>query len=404
MDKKRVLIFAEYIGENHNSTAYYWSQIVKNLSDRYQVLLIAPENVHSLEFVEKYGISSRLVKYAKYNKNSLLSRLWGQMRQSMRFMAAIRREVKNCDLVFSGTNPIIAMGLMSVVVKIHKFKWLVLVHDVFPNNLVPARIVKPKGAVYGFLALLSRAMYAAPTHLISIGRDMKVLLADKTRRPDDITYIPNWASTDVIRPVPKKDNPVLQKLGWTESNTLVFQFFGNLGRLQGISNLLRAIDKTKSERARFLIIGDGSEQAYVIAEAEKINNLWGYKRVCYYGTISLADNTVGLNACDISLVTLSADMYGLGVPSKAYFSLAADKPILCVGDLGAELHQMVEEFPIGWFVEADKEDALAETIDLIADAPASSLRLKESPRNILQDHFSELRALDRIEQVVEKLV
>lgn len=141
MTKKRVLVFAEYIGENHNSTAYYWSQIIKHLSDTYEVILVAPENRHSVEFIEKYAISAYLVKHAKHNKNSLLSRLYGQIHQSARLMAVIRRELKRSDLVFSGTNPILAMGAMSVLYKLHKCKWLVLVHDVFPNNLVPARII-----------------------------------------------------------------------------------------------------------------------------------------------------------------------------------------------------------------------------------------------------------------------
>nr|WP_086938991.1 glycosyltransferase family 4 protein [Thaumasiovibrio occultus] len=403
MTKKRVLVFAEYIGENHNSTAYYWSQIVKYLLGGYEVILVAPENSHSVEFVEKYGIAARLVKHAKHNKNSLLSRLWGQLRQSARFMAAIRQELKQCDLVFSGTNPIVAMGLMSIVAKLNKCQWLVLVHDVFPNNLVPARIIRPGGMAYRVLARFSRSLYSTPTHLISIGRDMKALLAEKTGKPEHITYIPNWASAEVIQPVRKADNSVLRKLGWTASDTVVFQFFGNLGRLQGIQNLLDAIDMTQSERARFLFIGDGSEQAKVIAAAEKINAQWGYQRVCYYGTIPLSENSAGLNACDVSLVTLSSQMYGLGVPSKAYFSIAADKPILCVGDEGSELHQMVKEFPVGWFVDADKAYALASQIDRIADSPQSELT-SVSPRVILNQYFSEQQALEQIERVVRQLV
>lgn len=404
MTKKRVLVFAEYIGENHNSTAYYWSQIIKHLSDTYEVILVAPENRHSVEFIEKYAISAYLVKHAKHNKNSLLSRLYGQIHQSARLMAVIRRELKRSDLVFSGTNPILAMGAMSVLYKLHKCKWLVLVHDVFPNNLVPARIIRSGGMVYRIFTRFSRFLYSTPTHLISIGRDMQSLLAEKIGSLNNITYIPNWASSEVVLPSDKKDSPILKQLGWVDSDTVVFQFFGNLGRLQGIPNLLQAISQSQSERARFLFIGDGSEQCKVVAAAEKINDDCGYQRVCYYGSIPLSQNSVGLNACDISLVTLSSQMYGLGVPSKAYFSLTADKPILYVGDEGSELHQMVDEHPVGWFVEADKPIVLATQIDSIANEFYLNKSSFASPRAISVQYFSEQQALDRIKQVVRQLI
>ena len=43
---------------------------------------------------------------------------------------------------------------------------------------------------------------------------------------------------------------------------------------------------------------------------------------------------------------------GLRCPGKAYFSMAADKPILYVGDVGSELQLLVSEAQLGGFVKA----------------------------------------------------
>jgi hypothetical protein len=65
-------------------------------------------------------------------------------------------------------------------------------------------------------------------------------------------------------------------------------------------------------------------------------------------------------------------MKGLGVPSKAYFSLAADRPILYIGDEGSELHLMIQANPeLGWFCKSADPTALAATITAICETPQS---------------------------------
>ncbi|TOR19465.1 glycosyltransferase WbuB, partial [Vibrio parahaemolyticus] len=105
MSRKKVLILAEYIGENHNSTAYYWSQIVKKLQQEYDVILITPDTEYARGFSKQYTVETRYVKFAKHNKNSLISRLKGQLSQTRSFIRAVKVELKSVDLVFSGTNP-----------------------------------------------------------------------------------------------------------------------------------------------------------------------------------------------------------------------------------------------------------------------------------------------------------
>lgn len=401
--KNRVLILTEYIGENYNSTAYYWSQIVKYLkNNNYDVLLITPENEHSIEFTLKYNVNVKFVKLTKYNKNSLLSRLIGQIMQTFRFMMTVKNECALTDLLFSGTNPIITMVSLTILKIRYKFKWLVLVHDVFPNNLVAAGIISEKNFVYRLLSFVSTKMYSSANEMICIGRDMQVLLQTKTGKQHCIHYIPNWSSTEKIFPLAKSENNIIIDLCW--QSEVVYQFFGNMGRLQGIDNLLDAISKTSNSNARYLFIGCGSESSRVQTAIDRINKECGYIKAYFYGRLDLEKNQVGLNACDVSLVTLSSNMLGLGVPSKAYFSMAADKPILYVGDINSELAQLVSEHPIGWFCEPEQPMLLAELIDNITKEFSNNNVSLKQPRAVLIANFSEEMALDKIERVVRSTI
>ena len=53
---------------------------------------------------------------------------------------------------------------------------------------------------------------------------------------------------------------------------------------------------------------------------------------------------------NVAIVSLAKGMRGLAVPSKAYFSLAANKPILAIADKNSELELLINENKnIGWF-------------------------------------------------------
>lgn len=396
--KKKVVILAEYVGENHNSTAYYWSQITKYLNDDYEILLIAPENKHSLDFASRYSIKTKFVKLAKYDKNKLLSRLLGQVKQTLSFLSVINKEICSADLLFSGTNPIVTMACLAALKLRYKFQWLVLVHDVFPNNLVPAKVISPNSFLYKVLIYLSKKMYSSPDKMICIGRDMKKLIQDKTGKDEKIYYIPNWASTEKITPSAKSENKVITDLCWDDE--VVYQFFGNMGRLQGMDNLLKAIQQSKHQEARYVFIGSGSEADWVKDTIQKINDDCGYNKAYFYGPLDLEKNQMGLNACDVSLVTLSENMLGLGVPSKAYFSMAADKPILYVGDRDSELFILLSEYQVGWTCEPSQPERLALQLDSVTEMLLNNDIPKMQPRKLLIENFSEVLALTKIERVV----
>ena len=171
------------------------------------------------------------------------------------------------------------------------------------------------------------------------------------------------------------------------------------GRVQGLDNLIEAINHMKElENAKFVFMGDG---AYVEMLKSIISEL-GKENIIYYGKVEQQQKSLGLNACDISIVTLADGMLGLGVPSKAYYSMAADKPLFCIMDKESEIYTMVDENNMGWVVEPKNIQEVAQTLDqAVKEFNNNNFN---SPRKILIERYSDTKSIDKLISIVRSYI
>lgn len=57
-------------------------------------------------------------------------------------------------------------------------------------------------------------------------------------------------------------------------------------------------------------------------------------------------------------------MYGLGVPSKSYYNMASQKPLLYIGHKDTEIAKVINDNKIGWICDSSNAQLLANTIDI----------------------------------------
>lgn len=387
----RVFVVSEYVHEDQNSTGHIWEKVIGRVSLSESVGVIAPRVSPNGELIAK-GVMDLRFTHRLFNKNKLSSRLFGQFWLTLKFAWRILLAVRGGDLVLSGTNPTALLMVLPLLRRILGFKWILLVHDVFPENMVPAGIVRKEQFLYKVLSVFFSKVYSAADKLLVIGRDMEELMAQKVSDPKKIAFVPNWASDKDVEPVEREEFFFSEKDAWKEA--VVFQFFGNLGRLQGIENLLRAIGLVKNSRAIFLFIGEGA----MAKKVEEFARASPGKNVIYHKAIPLSKKNIGLAACDVALISLEKGMFGLGVPSKTYYSMAADKPLIAIMDEGSEISRLIDEYDIGWHCQPDDPQALATLIDRVTN---ENLALKRGrPRQVLQAHFAEDKVLDLFYQQV----
>jgi len=393
---RNIFILSEYINKAENSTGYYWSGIIQSLAKNFGKLsVICPQQDHQ-DFVSKGSVDCLYVERSNFSDERLFTRVLGQLIQSVRFAFRLMRRVKENDIVICGTNPTLFVLLMPLLKKCRNFNWILIVYDLFPDNLVPAKILANDGAPFFFLRAYCNWAYRLADRIIVIGRDMQSLVDKKTYPNVRTKLIANWANPNEISVVAKKDALFINDLGWQDK--VVFQFFGNIGRVQGVGNILSAISHVSDPRAAFLFIGDGamvSELKDFIVSNPAIS-------IAYFGPISIDERNYALAACDVAIVTLAPGMYGLGVPSKSYFSLAADKPLLVVADPESEISCVVKEDDVGWTCKPNNPLELTSVFEHICSVDLTMY--KGIPRRVLIEKYSESIALEKYNAVVEELL
>lgn len=389
---KKTYLVTEYYHSNQNTTGYLFHKLYIHLKKVYgsELCLIIKEDKNN-DVIDPESI---IVKDLNLNKKSLIQRLFFELIISFRFFIKILKNVKKQDLVFTGTTPIFLLVVIYFAKKMIGFKWVLLVHDVFPENLVSAKVLKKENFLYKILKKVFDVFYATPEKLIVIGQDMKNLVDTKTNQSNSVV-IQNWIDENDIEVEEKSSNEILKKLNW-ENESPVFQFFGNIGRVQGVDNIIEAIKLIEpSKRPKFLFMGDGAYVEQLNHAIETLNDA----NIQYIGPVKQNAKSKGLNAGDIAIVTLAEGMLGLGVPSKAYFSMAADKPLLAIMDEYSEVACMIKAHQIGWIVPPENPKLLAKAIlEIIENTSTDNI---QSSRDVLINNYSEPVAMKKIVEVLQ---
>lgn len=390
--KKRLFFVTEFFHESQNTTGYILGRLYQSLlkQEDLEVILIAKDDPNIAPYKDAY-----YVKGIKLNKKNLKERLTYELKISYDFFQLLKSKLQKDDVVFCGTTPILLLPVIYTLKKLKGFEWILVVHDVFPENLVSAGIFNKNDLSFKAVKKVFDKIYSKADKIIVIGRDMQELVYKKTKS-ENIFLIQNWVNEDDILVQSKSENMILKSLRWENSEQPIFQFFGNIGRVQGLDKIIDAISLMKNlDQAKFLFIGDG---AYVDELKRKIDAL-NHPNVVYYGRLEPDKKSIGLNACDISLITLADGMLGLGVPSKSYYSMAADKKLFGILDDKSEISYMINEHNLGWQVSPKDVTKIAEKLDEIVDNFQDKIS-EVSSRKVLQSEFSENIAINKIYEVI----
>jgi glycosyltransferase involved in cell wall biosynthesis len=380
---KKLYIVSEFVDEKTNSTGYFWFKIIKGLvGDIKDINVISLDQSCRKAANKNTGVTYVPIKNSVSQRaNGFLGKLLGNIVLSLKFSFKVLRFVKSKDLVFSGTNPSILVLFIAMLKPLIKFRWILLVNDIFPENLLPAKLISNNSYIYKTVRVFFDFAYRRADRIIVIGRDMQIVVEKKTNNQVRVDYIPNWVDLDDVSVLSK--NNFLPFCKERLEDRVVFQFFGNMGVVQGLDILLSSISETKNKKAKFVFIGSGSG-VDLVREFIKTSPR---QDITIYSPIEFKDNNVGLSACDIAIVSLAPGMFGLAVPSKAYFSLAADKPIFVIGDKGAELEYLINDNSnIGWYCASYNTAEVANMLDEICEIDLSAYHNK--PRSVIANQHS----------------
>ncbi|MDR2036289.1 MAG: glycosyltransferase family 4 protein [Bacteroidales bacterium] len=357
LNKPRLWIVSELFYPEQSSTAAILTEIAESMSLTRDVhVLCGPKGYESVNYTKSDdhlpGITIHRINIFNFNKNIFWKRIVRMIGISMALCLCFLFKARKRENVLIVTNPALLLIFFTWIARLKKSNLSILVHDIFPENSIAAGIISKKTSIlYRFLLKIFNRSYRRANRLIAIGSDMAEVLEKKIRKKNkktvEIIVIPNWSDIDKIKPIPKDDTHLKR---WGVENKFVFLFAGNMGRVQGLNKLSEIIDKVKNPLVYFIFLGEGAYKER-LKELTKDN-----LNVMIGESFSRDQQEVFLNSCQVALISLSPNMYGLGVPSKFYNILAAAKPILYIGESGSEIDRYILKYNIGWsFSDYDDE-------------------------------------------------
>lgn len=390
---RSIWLMSELFYPDETSTGYILTEIADAIATTHKINVIAGPTIYSNERSSCRGnlnaeISVFRVNIGNWNKNRLVSRVIRMVLLSLKMGWLAYRKVRQGDKVIVVTNPAPLLLLISSICKIRGAKLIVIVHDVFPENIVAAGLLKEDNQIYRLLLRIFKNAYRKASKIIVLGRDMQSIFLRKTGFGYvDIPVIPNWADTESIFPVSPMEKDIIR-----------LQFAGNMGRVQGIMPFLESFKCANNDLLTFDLYGDGALRGEIQRFIERTN----LSAIKLRDPFSRDDQHLILNKCDIGLVSLADGMLGLGVPSKSYNIMAAGKPILYIGDPMSEIARLIVDEDIGWTFDA-YDSLLIEFLRTLKISSIPEIRRKgANSRRLAEKRFSKEKVLKSFQEIIVK--
>jgi glycosyltransferase involved in cell wall biosynthesis len=401
----RVWIVSELYYPEETSTGYFVTGIAEGLAAELPTGAICSRPTYTSRTLRvprretHNGVEIYRFSGTRLDPKRIPSRLLNAATISLAALAEMLMRLRRDDVVVVVTNPPTLPLMARIACRVRGARSVLLVHDVYPEALAAAGMVRGGGAVYRLMERLARVLYRGFDRVVVVGRDMRELVARKIgAEPDALPIIPNWGEVDEIAPRPGP-NALRERLGLSEK--FVVQYLGNVGRTHGIDALLAAAKALRSDPGiHFLIIGSGSRKRDLddaVAGGELPN-------VTVLPSVAAADLPVALNACDVAVVTLLPGMQGVSVPSRLYNILASGKPVIAAADPRSEIALTVVEEGAGWVVPPDDVDALAAAIRAARAGGDALAAMGERARAAAERRFTRQHAVGAWRELLRGLV
>ena len=396
---KRIWIVTELFYPEETSTAYILTKVAERLTTDFEVHVIcgpALYDKNSKDRITSVEMNEELQKViihrtagAIFGKNNLVSRSMRFVILSSKLAFNLFRRVSKGDKILIVTNPAPLIIFSAIIKRLRGCSLNILVHDIFPENAVAAKVISQNSFFYKFFKPMFDKAYSQADLLIVLGRDMKNVMMKKLGRNKHntkIEIIENWAQPS-IEVLPKDIN----------EDKINIQYAGNLGRVQGLLEFADCIKQAANPDVTYSFYGHGAvkKQLEQFVHDENLSN------VQIYGAYKRDEQNAILSTCDIALVTLAEGMYGLGVPSKSYNIMAAGKPILFIGELDSEIACMVKEHSCGFCFEPTDKDSLVVFLQNLKSIDRSRLvEMGSNARKLVEEKYSKTVILDKFLKVL----
>jgi glycosyltransferase involved in cell wall biosynthesis len=377
---------------NQSQSPFFQQMIERLATDLGPCLLYTgmPVNVKSDNLTVK--------KAPAYNRSSLPQRAlsWG----AYLIGAASNALLLDRDtFLLAVTNPPMLPNLTWALAALKKTNYAILVWDVYPEHLVQIGWLAEKSLPVRIWRELNRRALKRADLVITIGEGMAASLAATAGTDVRIEVIPNWADTEQLKPIVKKDNPFAVEHGLVDKLTVIYS--GNIGATHNFTPILEAAGiLSGNKNIEFLFIGDGLGEPKLKRNAE----IFGLTNVTFLPFQPWETVPFSLAAGDLAIVSQAAGSEHLSVPSKTYSMIAAGNALLAITAPGTDLANMVNQHNLGRSFDGSNPAEIAHYIESLANDRSLLAGIRARARSAAVEYYSTEAIYRRFHEVLEPLL
>jgi glycosyltransferase involved in cell wall biosynthesis len=353
----KIVVASQHYPPDPSTTAAIMAEIACRLAVAHEVVVLSgwpgalPASLTGPGKPRVVAVKNRIA-----GKAALVQRGLSELLFAARTFFALIRELRAGDVVLTVTAPFMLPYAVAAAARLRGARSALIMHDLFPDVLVMAGLLKPGSIVTRTMRFANSLMFRALNAVITIGRDAeRPLLSYSGMRRSKIRFIPNWAT---LAPAPRplsQENPFRKRV----SARFIVGLSGNLGFTHDPEIVFEAARLLMDEAdIHFLLSGWGigfERLKQLQAEANLAN-------VSFVGRVEDAELEAFLASANLWIIPYRKDVAGVSVPSRFYNLLAVGRPVVLVSEPEAEAALTVVENGLGWVVTPGRADLLADAI------------------------------------------
>lgn len=391
--KKRILIVSDSYPPELRSASELMRDLAEGLSEiGHEVFVVTSYPKFNLaentgknfpQFSVENGVSVIRVKGLPHHKVNFVIRGIAQLILPILFYRAVRKNISGrLDFVILHSPPLPLSAVSAKIAKKYFGKYILNLHDFFPQNAVDLGILKNQLIIKFFEAMEARAYADAHKIVVPSEGHAKFLKEKRGSDGDKISVIPHWV--DMSQFIRTAKTGKYRKL-YNLEDKFIFLFAGVLGPSQGLDFILKIAKAVESNpKLHFLFVGDGMAKNSLVDMAKEMD----LKNVSFEQFVSKEEYPLLVKDVDVGIISLTNKNTTPAVPAKLIGYMAGSLPI--IGFLHAESDgsNIIKDAQCGFVSEFGDLEGAVNSVNKLHSETSQTKIFGENSFSYAQKHFS----------------